>query len=121
MSGLLVIVILVIAVVVGGIPAYVIGKRRNVETPGVAFVPVVGPTIVILWSIARSGWLCVLTLIPLVNIVFDIWLIIEVPRSHDRSSWWSVAFIVPGFNLVVFYLYAFTMEEPATAGGPTGA
>ena len=112
------IVYLILLIVLPGIPAFVVGQRRGVESPGLAFVPFIGPTLVILWSIGRSGWLCVLGLVPLVNIVFDIWLIIVVPQTHGRSGWWTLAFIIPGVNVIAFYWYAFTLEPettPATA------
>jgi uncharacterized membrane protein YhaH (DUF805 family) len=102
-----------IGIIVPGIPAFVVGQRRGVEAPGLAFVPVVGPVLVILWSIGRSGWLCLLGLVPLVNLVFDIWLIIVVPRTHGRSGWWTLAFIIPVVNLFAFYWYAFTLEPGA--------
>ena len=51
-----VLIILLIAYVIMSIPAYVIGERRGVEDTWVAFVPFIGPTIVVLWSIdATTG------------------------------------------------------------------
>ena len=60
------VVLLLLSVVFVGVPAFVVGQRRGVEAPGIAFVPYVGAWIVILRSIGRSGWLAVLALIPIV-------------------------------------------------------
>jgi len=49
------------------LPAFIVGKRRGVSAPGVAFVPFFGPWIVILWSIDRTGWMVLITLIPLAS------------------------------------------------------
>jgi len=112
MKGIGVIVLIVLIVVVAGIPSYVIGRRRGVESPGLAFVPGVGPILVLLWSIGRSGWLTVVAFIPLVGIVFEIWLAIVIPQTHKRSGWWAVALIFT--SIIGLYFYAFTLEPEST-------
>ena len=93
--------------VLGGVPAYVIGQRRAVGSPGVAFIPGLGPFIVLLWSIGRSGWLCLTFLIPFVNIAVGIWLLFALPRSHGRTLWWVLGLLVP----LGMYVYAFTLRQ----------
>ena len=107
--------VLVLIVVLAGVPAYVIGQRRGVEDAWVAFIPFGGPTIVLLWSINRSGWMVLLGLVPFVNIVFGIWLLFALPSNHGRSLLWGLGLLVP---LVGMYAYAFTLEptEPQEAG-----
>jgi hypothetical protein len=105
------IVFIVALLVVVSVPAYVIGKRRGVGAPGVAFIPVIGPTIVLLWSSDRSGWLAILGLIPWVNIIFGIWLVFTFPAEHGRTRWWAVPFLIPLVNVIGFYAYAFTLEH----------
>jgi len=107
-------VVLVIVFVVLSVPSYVIGQRRGVEEAWVAFIPFVGPTIALLWAIDRSGWLCLLGLIPLVNLVFSIWLFFSIPAHHGRTLWWGAAFFVP---LVGMYSYAFTLPQRSPTGG----
>lgn len=87
-------------------PAYVIGQRRGVRSPGVAFVPFVGMTIVLLWSISRRGWLTLFGLIPLVSFFFWIWLCFALPSYHRRSVLWGLVLLVPVLGL---YPYAFTL------------
>jgi hypothetical protein len=102
----------VVGWLVPSIPAFVVGRRTGVAYAGVAFVPVVGPLVVVLHSIRRSGWLCLLTLIPIANFFFLIWLAWVVPEEHRRTHWWTLAFLMPGVNLIAFYVYAFTFSRP---------
>jgi Family of unknown function (DUF5684) len=87
--------VLVLIVVLAGVPSYVIGERRSVKDAWVAFIPFGGPTIVLLWSIDRSGWMVLLGLIPLVNIVFGIWLLFALPSNHGRSLLGGLGLLVP--------------------------
>ena len=98
-------IVLVLIVVLAGVPSYVIGQRCGLSDPWVAFIPFGGPTIVLLWSIGRSGWLTLLGLVPLVNFIFGIWLLFAVPRNHGRSLLWGLGLLVP-FGI---YVYAFTL------------
>jgi hypothetical protein len=106
--------------ILGSIPAFVIGSRLGVASPGTAFIPIFGPYIVLLHSIKRSGWLCLLVLIPLVNLIFAIWLIVVIPREHGRTGWWTLLFLIPLVNLFAFYAYAFSLDpysQPKSRGG----
>jgi hypothetical protein len=106
--------ILAIAVCIGGIPAYVIAKRRRMKNPGVAFVPLLGFWIVMFESMGRSGWLALLSLVPYVGaLAVIVWTAVELPARHDRSRWWTAALIVPVANLVGYWVYAFTLPHRA--------
>jgi uncharacterized membrane protein YhaH (DUF805 family) len=94
--------------VVSSVPVFILGQRRRVDNAGVAFVPFIGPTIVMLWSIGRSGWLSLLAIVPLVNIVFSIWLLVTMPHEHGRTRWWALALIVP---LIGMLWYALTLDD----------
>lgn len=111
--ALLVLVYYVVGWVVPAIPAYVGGRRLGVAHPEVALVPVVGPAVVVLHSIRRSGWLCLLALIPVAGLVFYVWLAWVVPGEHGRTRWWTLAFLLPGVSLVAYYAYAFTLPQPS--------
>jgi hypothetical protein len=100
----------IIGWLLGSIPAFVIGQRLGVIHPGEAFIPIVGPYIVLLHSIKRSGWLCILGLIPFVSFFFYIWLICVIPVDHGRTRWWILAFLIPLVNVIAYYVYAFTLE-----------
>ena len=47
-----------------GIPAYVIGQRRGISRPRVAFIPIIGFWIIIFESIDRPSSWAALALIP---------------------------------------------------------
>ena len=110
---MLLLLVVVVSWVAVSIPSYVIGVRRGVENAWVAFIPLVGHVIVWLWSIDRSGWLSLLGLIPLVNIVFSLWLVFTMPAYHGRTRWWGLGLLVP---LIGTYSYAFTLPERRSPG-----
>lgn len=107
--------------ILGSIPAFVIGQRLGVVHAGEAFIPIVGPYIVLLHSIKRSGWLCILGLIPIVSLFFYIWLICVIPVDHGRTRWWILAFLIPLVNVISYYAYAFTLDPYGQSGGRGGS
>ena len=94
-----------------GIPAYVVCSRRSVSLPGLAFIPFVGPWIAVLRSIGTTAWASLLALVPVVSIVFGIWLAFAIPARHGRSALWGIWFILPLANIVGFWVYAFTLPR----------
>jgi hypothetical protein len=104
--------------VAASVPAYAVAKRRGVPAAGVAFVPIFGPWIVILQSTGRSGWMCLINLIPIAGLVFAIWAAFIVPSSHGRTRWWAAPFMIPGVNYIAFWIYAFTLETGGQAPAP---
>jgi len=95
--------------IVAAIPAYLVCVRRQVPSPGLAFIPFVGPVIAILRSIGTTAWLTVLGVIPGIAFFFYLWLAFTVPARHARSTVWGIWFIIPLANLVGFYVYALTL------------
>jgi hypothetical protein len=117
MAGAPLVLVLIGTFCLFSIPGYVIGKRREVKNPWVAFVPGFGFWIVFLESIGKSGWWALVLLVPyggsLGLVLLTGW---EAPVRHERSRWWRVALIVPGVNVLAYWVYAFTLEDSATAG-----
>lgn len=111
-------VLLVLAVIVFFVatPAYVIGRRRELQNPWAAFIPFLGIWIVLFESMGRSGWFSALVFIPTIGpLVVLIWTAVQVPPHHGRSRWWTLGFIVPGVNLVAYWFYAFTLPPKELA------
>jgi len=79
----------------------------------VQLMPLAGPTLVLLWSIEKPGWMVILGLVPIVNIAFGLWLLFTVPVTHGRTAWWGLACMVP---LVGYYAYAFTLADSTSQG-----
>ena len=86
------------------LPFYLVAKRSGVAHPAIAFIPWVGPWIVMYETIRMSGWLGLLVLVPYVGIVIvSIWTAVEVPKRHERSQWWTAALVVPGVNIFGYW------------------
>jgi hypothetical protein len=93
-------------------PFYILGRRRGVEHAWAAFLPIFGIPVVLFESIDKSGWLCLLVLIPTVGgLAIWVWTAIEVPIHHDRSRWWTAALIVPLVNIIPYWFYALTLPR----------
>ena len=42
-----------------------------------------------------------------------------LPRENGRDRWWTLALLVPGVNIMAYWIYAFTLKErDAEAGKP---
>jgi hypothetical protein len=96
------------------VPAFIVAQRRGVPSPGLAFIPFVGPWIVILRSIGTSAWLAIGALVPLANLVLAIWAAFTVPVRHGMSRWWTLPFLIPFVNYVAFWIYAVTLPQQPT-------
>jgi Family of unknown function (DUF5684) len=118
-SGAALLLILLIFFVALPLPAYVIGRRRGVRDAWVAFIPVFGATIVMLWSINRSGWMSLIALIPLVGFFWSIWFAVTIPADHGRTRWWAAAFFF--LPVIGYYLYAFTLADVSLTGSRPAA
>src|SRR3569832_1599791 len=91
------------ASVVLAFPVFVIGQRRGIRNPWVAFVPVLGVWIVLFETTGKSGWLSLLAFLPYVGgLVMLIWTAVELPSQHGRSRWWTLPLVIPGVNLVAY-------------------
>ena len=112
MSSLALILLIVGVFVVLVFPVFVIGQRRGVRNPWVAFVPLLGVWIVLFEAIGKSGWYSLLAFIPYVGaLVALIWTAVELPAHHGRSRWWTLLLIIPGVNLLAYWFYAFTLPR----------
>lgn len=116
MSGLVVIVILLLVLVVFPWPMYLIATKRGVPNAWVAFIPVVGYTIVWLWAMDRSGWMILISLIPIVNVVFSIWLCFGMPPHHNRTRWWGVALLFLPWLGALWYALTLDRVRAEAAG-----
>ena len=92
------------------IPAYVIGKRSGTEAPWIAFIPFVGPWIAALRAAGiGGGWVALVLLPTLGALILIVWISVVLPKTQHRSQWWTLPFLVPGVNLIAYWVYAFTL------------
>jgi hypothetical protein len=109
----------VFLLVIFPVPAFIVAVRRGVSYPGLAFIPFVGPWIVIFRSIGTSSWLAIGVVIPLGNLIIAIWAAFTVPVRHGMSRWWTLPFLIPFVNYVAFWAYAVTLPEQPRRGRDT--
>jgi len=112
--AVVVVSLLVFLIVFVNWPAYKVGSRLGVPNSGLAFIPGVGPYIVMLRSIRSSAWATLLAFVPLVGVGFAVWLAYAVPTRHGRSPAWCLWFLLPGLNALGFWAYALTLEPPVS-------
>ena len=48
-------------------------------------------------------------LVPIVNLVFFIWLVFAMPHVHGRTRWWGAALLF--LPLIGLYWYALTLDD----------
>ena len=119
MTGTLQLLLIAYVAVVPAIPGYTIGKRRGLTASWIGFIPLVGLWIVLFRSVGRSSWwllllVSLLLLVPFVGqLVVSIWMGLEVPTRHGRSTRWTAVLIVPLINILGYWFYAFTLPKRA--------
>jgi uncharacterized membrane protein YhaH (DUF805 family) len=93
-------------------PFYILGRRRGLDHPWVAVLPLFGIAIVLFESIGKSGWLALLVFVPTVGpLLVFVWTAVEIPSHHGRSRWWTAALIVPIVNVIGYWFYALTLPR----------
>ena len=121
MVGVTEVFIVAFIVLIPGIPGYVIGKRRGVQRPWVAFIPLFGYWIVLLQSTNNSAWFALVAVIPIASLAFVIWMAIALPSAHGRSGWWVAPLVIPGVHLLGLWFYAFTLPKSPVRAVPVTA
>ncbi len=108
--GLWELLIFLFVFVAAALPAYIVGVRRGVNDSWLAFIPFVGVWIVLLRSAGTSGWWTAIILVPyLGGLGLFLWLAFTIPKRHERSGWWTVAFIV--VPVISYWVYALTLSD----------
>jgi len=95
-----------------------IGKKARLQSPGLAWIPFVGPGIIAYQASKMHWWPWLLIIgffIPFVNIVANIafavymviwqWKMFEV---INKPGWWAILCLIPGVNLVMYGVAAWS-------------
>ncbi|MDI9639639.1 DUF5684 domain-containing protein [Kamptonema cortianum] len=102
-------VYIVVASIVFGIPFFVIATKVKEDPPWFAFIPILN--LVLLLKIARKEmWWIILFLIPFVNLIATIIVMMAVAERTNKPNWWGILMIVPCLNVLVPFILAFTGE-----------
>jgi hypothetical protein len=82
-------------------------RKLNIADDWFAWIPVLN--LVLLLRIAnRPLWWIVLLFIPIVNVITNIIVWMDVSKGMGKPEWWGVLMIFPGVNLVVMGYLAFS-------------
>jgi hypothetical protein len=97
-------------------PVYLIGRRLGQRNPWAAFIPFLGPWIVLCESVGRNGWFSLLVFVPTAGpLALLLWTGFAAPGRHGRTRWWTPALIVPGLNVLAYWAYALTLRRDDVA------
>lgn len=104
---LAIVAIIIVVYVVFALSLYKIAKRTKTQDPFLAWIPIVN--IYLMTQIAkRPAWWIVLMLIPIVNIVVNVLLWMDISKRMGKPDWWGVIIgIVPIVNLIMILMLAF--------------
>lgn len=82
-------------------------RKLNIADDWFAWIPILN--LVLLLRIAnRPIWWILLLFIPLVQIIINIIIWMDVSKGMGKPEWWGVLMIFPGVNLVVMGYLAFS-------------
>lgn len=95
---------------------FAIAKRARLRSPGLAWIPAIGPLIIAYQASKMPWWpwlLLIGYLIPFVNfftgLIFAVFAIIwhwKMFESIKRPGWWAILMIIPIVNLVILGIAA---------------
>ncbi|HMB26054.1 MAG TPA: DUF5684 domain-containing protein [Patescibacteria group bacterium] len=84
-----------------------IAKKTKDEPAWLAWIPIVNVFLMV--KIAKmSYWSILLIFIPLVNIVWGVYLWWKIAEARGKSGWWGIAMIVPIVNFIAMGYLAFS-------------
>ena len=97
-----------------------IAKKAKLKTPGIAWIPLVGPTIISYQSSKMHWWPWLLLLgifLPFIGFLFSIafgvfsviweWKMFE---KIKRPGWWAIIGIIPVVNFVIYGIAAWSKK-----------
>ncbi|MFB6246482.1 MAG: hypothetical protein ABEI74_02755 [Candidatus Pacearchaeota archaeon] len=89
-----------------------IGRKVGLDSPGLAWIPAVGPYIISYQSSGMHWWPWLLLIgmfIPIINIVayvlFAVFVIIwqwKMFEEVERPGWWSILTLIPVLNFILY-------------------
>ncbi len=97
-----------------------IGKKAKLNTPGLAWIPGVGPLIIAFQTAKMHWWpwlLIIGTFIPVVgflfNIAFTVFAIIwmwKMFETVEKPGWWAILFLIPIVGLIMVGIAAWSKK-----------
>ena len=85
---------------------HIMARKTDTQYAWLAWVPIVN--LYILCVIAgQSGWWVILFFIPIVNIIFYIYIWMNIAEMRNQPSWLGLLMLVPVVNFVILGILAF--------------
>ena len=99
---------------------YAIAKKARLSSPGLAWIPFVGPSIIAYQTSEMHWWpwlLLIGFMIPfvgsVVGIVFTVFTVVwrwKMFESIGRPGWWSILMLIPIVNLILLGIAAWSKK-----------
>ena len=121
LTGAVLVVAILLAIVVYVYMSFAymaIGKRANLPTPGLAWIPSIGPAIIAFQASKMHWWpwlILIGFLIPVLNVLASLaftvvtvvwhWKMFEVLK---RPGWWAILMLIPVVNFVIIGIAAWS-------------
>ena len=96
--------------VYGSFAFMAIGKRTNHPTPGIAWIPLIGPSLIASKAAGMHWWpilLMVGIFIPAIGIIFNLAFVVfstiwmwKTFEALGRPGWWAILLVIPFINLI---------------------
>jgi uncharacterized membrane protein YhaH (DUF805 family) len=100
----------IVIYIIYALPIFIIARKSEHSCAWMAFIPLLNLWLLLDMADMELAWL-LLYLIPIVNILFFIYLWMRIAENTNKSMWWGVLMVVPIVNLFVGYYLA--LYEPA--------
>ncbi len=107
-----------------------IGRKAGLKSPGLAWIPFIGPQIISFQASKMHWWpwlLYIMFFIPFVNIAVAIVLVVYSVIWHwkmfeaiGKPGWWAILLLLPVVGLVMIGIAAWGKSESATMQAPQG-
>ena len=100
----------------------VIAGKLSVANGWLAFIPIAN-VYLMCKIVGISGWYLLLSFVPLVNVIFFVYLWWKIAERRERPGWYGILMLIPIANLIIPGVLAFTEAHhvPGGAAPPTRA
>ncbi|MBE0429486.1 MAG: hypothetical protein IBX61_06395 [Thermoleophilia bacterium] len=94
-----------------------IAGKLGVPNGWLAFIPIAN-VYLMCRMVPISGWYLLLVFVPIVNVIFAVYLWWKIAERRERPGWYGILMLVPIANLIIPGVLAFT-EAHRLPGGAT--
>jgi RNA polymerase subunit RPABC4/transcription elongation factor Spt4 len=94
-----------------------LAKKTNTPNGWMAWIPIFNLYLMCKLGNKSGAWI-ILLFIPFINIIFTLLIWAGIARRTGRSGWLAILMLIPGINLILMAVLAFS--EPRIAAGPPG-